>query len=72
MIKLFNFFPFSLEEFSVALKMIKPCTYNYISKLIKGAEYFIKALGKIMKHQRLQQKHNEEFRRMARFELQRS
>ncbi|KAF7495880.1 hypothetical protein SSS_06787 [Sarcoptes scabiei] len=63
---------YPLVEFSEALKMIKPSSYNYITNLIHGARCFIRALAVVMKQNKLHQKQLEEIRSFARFELPRS
>ncbi|XP_075590439.1 uncharacterized protein LOC124498036 isoform X2 [Dermatophagoides farinae] len=63
---------YPLEEFAVALKMIKPCAYNYISKLTRGSECFIQALGIIIKQEKLARRRSEQMRALASFEIRRS
>ncbi|OTF73663.1 hypothetical protein BLA29_001166 [Euroglyphus maynei] len=61
-----------LDEFIVAFKMIKPCKYSYITKLIKGSRCFIHALRHVMKQNQLARRQSEQIRAMVQFEIPRS
>nr|XP_027195296.1 uncharacterized protein PFB0145c-like isoform X2 [Dermatophagoides pteronyssinus] len=61
-----------LEEFIVALKMIKPCEYNYITRLIRGTRCFIRALKHVMIRNRSSQQQSKQIRATTQFEIPRS
>ncbi|KAH9418629.1 hypothetical protein DERP_003954 [Dermatophagoides pteronyssinus] len=63
---------YPLEEFIVALKMIKPCEYNYITRLIRGTRCFIRALKHVMIRNRSSQQQSKQIRATTQFEIPRS
>ena len=69
---IFLFYCFRLEVFIVALKMIKPCEYNYITRLIRGTRCFIRALKHVMIRNRSSQQQSKQIRATTQFEIPRS
>lgn len=53
-----HFYP--IEQFKAALLMVKPGNYNYLKSLVKGAQFFVAALRKVLLRNLMYQKQKAE------------